>query len=59
MVFAENDDMIRALSANTSIESFYISVLPRTVVSRDDLLNSHPLDTSPEVLSIYTVAITY
>jgi len=58
MVFAENDDMIRALSTNTSIESLDVGVLPRTFIRRHNLLDSHPFDALPEVSSIYTVTIT-
>ncbi len=34
MAFIPDDDMISAFSSNTAVESFDISVLPRTVVSR-------------------------
>ena len=58
MVFAENDDMIRAFSADAPIEPFYISVLPRATVGCDDLFDSHSIHASPEVSSIDRVPVS-
>ena len=49
--------MVDALSAHRSDQSFDIRVLPRTLGSRQDLVDLHRLETGPKIVAVGPVAI--
>lgn len=58
MFFAEDNDVVQALSSYAAVESFQIRVLPRTMRCRDDFFDPHVLDppSVPIAIDLITLA---
>ena len=58
MPLVNNDDVVQALAANTTDDSLYETILPRTPRRSSNLLDAHSFHSCGEVIPIDTVAIS-
>ena len=54
----EDDDVVEALSANRSVQSLTIRILPRRTGCRDDFFDAHRPDAPDEIRAEDTVSVT-
>jgi len=58
VLLTEDNDVIEALSTDRADEAFGVGILPRRSRRCQYLLNAHALDTTVELLTVDTVAVT-
>ncbi len=57
MAFAQDDHMIETLSTNRAAKAFRIRILPGRLRRRNNLFDTHALDSPSELLAVDAIAV--